>query len=77
MIEILRLGVDPRERRNGVGTALIDRLKGKLKEQRRDTITIDTPGVSLAAQLFLSKAGFTAESRPVDLIRFTFDLEVE
>ena len=76
-IEILRLGVDPRERRNGVGTALLDRLKSKLKGQRRDTITIDTPGVSLAAQLFLSKAGFTAEARPGDVIRFTFDLEVD
>lgn len=74
-IEIIRIGVDPRERRNGVGTALIDRLKSKLKGQRRDTITIDTPGVSLAAQLFLSKAGFMAESRPGDVIRFTFDLE--
>ena len=77
VIEILRLGVDPRERRNGVGTALIDRLKSKLMNQRRDTITIDTPGVSLAAQLFLSKAGFVAESRPGDVIRFTFDLEVD
>jgi len=76
-IEILRLGVDPRERRNGVGTALIERLKSKLKGQRRDTITIDTPGVSLAAQLFLSKAGFVAEARPGDVIRFTFDLEIE
>jgi len=77
VIEILRLGVDPRERRNGVGTALIDRLKSKLMNQRRDTITIETPGVSLAAQLFLSKAGFTAEARPGDVIRFTFDLEVD
>ena len=76
-IRILRMGVDPRERRNGVGTALLERLKSKLVNQRRDTITIETPGVSLAAQLFLSKAGFTAEARPGDVIRFTFDLEVD
>lgn len=75
-IKILRLGVDTIERRNGFGTAMIDRLKYKLRTNGRDTITIDTPGVSLAAQLFLSQAGFVAEPRPNDMIRFTYDLEV-
>ena len=75
VIEILRLGVDPRERRNGVGTALIDRLKSKLLNQRRDTITIDVLGTSVGQQYFLANAGFMAESRPGDVIRFTFDLD--
>ena len=77
VIEILRLGVDPRERRNGVGTALIDRLKSKLLNQRRDTITIDVLGTSVGQQYFLANAGFMAESRPGDVIRFTYDLEVD
>jgi len=77
VIEILRLGVDPRERRNGVGTALIDRLKSKLMNQRRDTITVDVLGTSVGQQYFLANAGFMAEARPGGVIRFTYDLEVD
>lgn len=73
-IKILRMGVDTIERRNGIATAFLDRLKSKLRVDR-DTIVMDTPGVSLAAQLCLAKAGFVAEPRPNDMIRFTFDLE--
>ena len=77
VIKILRMGVDTIERRNGIATAFLERLKSKLGKQDRDTIVMDTPGVSLAAQLCLAKAGFVAEPRPDDMIRFTFDLEVD
>jgi [ribosomal protein S18]-alanine N-acetyltransferase len=76
-IEILRMGVDPIERRCGVGTAMLQRLKDKLSHQRRDTLRVDVPGMSLAAQLCLQRCGFVGESRPGDVIRFEFHLEAD
>jgi len=74
-IKILRMGVDTIERRNGIATAFLERLKSKLGKLDREAIVMDTPGVSLPAQLCLAKNGFVAEQRPNDMIRFTFDLE--
>lgn len=72
VVRILRMAVEPRERRNGVATAMIDRLKDKLCNHRRSTIVIDVDGRQLFAQLMLARCGFLAEVLPEDGIRFVF-----
>jgi len=74
-IRILRMGVDPRERRCGVATAMLDRLKDKVANHRRTEITVEVAGHAIAAQLCLCRAGFVAEPMPLDQIRFTFRKE--
>ena len=71
-IRIVRMGVDPRERRCGVATSMLDRLKSKLSSQRRLVLTVDVDGHSIFAQKCLAKNGFTAEPLPNDVIRFTY-----
>lgn len=57
-LHILKLAVEPNVRRSGVGRRLVERLIGKLSEQRRTQITVDVHEGNLSAQLFLASQGF-------------------
>lgn len=59
-LRILRFAVDPAWEGLKVGTAMIEKLKMKLSQQRRSTILCDVPERSLEMQLFLRAVGFRA-----------------
>jgi len=59
-LDLLRLAVCPTFRRQGVGTALVDKLKSKITSQRRRLLTVDVPETNLPAHLFLAAQGLRA-----------------
>lgn len=59
-LEILNFGVDPLLSRNGIGTAMVDKLKGKLSVDRRDSLLLHIRETNLPAQLFFKSQGFMA-----------------
>lgn len=61
-LRLLNLAVAPEVRRTGVGQTMIQRLIDKLSHQRRRFIDVEVRETNLSAQLFLSQAGFRAES---------------
>jgi ribosomal-protein-alanine N-acetyltransferase len=61
-LHILNLGVHPQHRRQGVGRALLDKLKGKLSPQRRSRIMCEVRETNLDAQMWLRACGFKAIS---------------
>ena len=44
--------------RTGVGTAMLDKLKAKIRQQKRKVITVGVRESNLAAQLFFHDADF-------------------
>ncbi len=75
-IQILRIAVAGEYRRLGVGTALIERIKGRLRVTGRDTMSIVVDERAMAAQHFLSACGFIAEQIG-DEIRFTYRMQLD
>ena len=61
-LHVLNFAVRPEFRRCGVGASMINKLVGKLSEQRRNRILLEIRETNLAAQLFFQKAGFRAIS---------------
>jgi ribosomal protein S18 acetylase RimI-like enzyme len=61
-VEVVRLAVHPSWRRQGVASALVGALKGKLSTQRRQVLAMDVPDANLGAHLFLRSQGFRAIS---------------
>lgn len=59
-LELLNLAVDPAVHRHGVGTALIEKLIGKLSPDRRNRIVTLVRDTNLPAQLFFRSMGFVA-----------------
>lgn len=59
-INIINLAVDPRHRRSGLGTAMIDKMITKLSSHRRTRLVIDLRETNLVAQLFFHNQGFRA-----------------
>lgn len=59
-IHVIDLAVDPRFRRRGVGTQMVDKLKGKLAPDRRTRLAMTARETNLDGQLFLRKMGFRA-----------------
>ena len=59
-LHILNFAVDPDFCRQGVGSQMIDKLIGKLSQQRRTGITLEVRDSNLAAQLFFQNQGFGA-----------------
>jgi len=57
-IALLDLAVRADDRRLGVGTLLVDKLKRKLTRQRRRRITIEVPLANLDGLRFLQAMGF-------------------
>jgi ribosomal-protein-alanine N-acetyltransferase len=59
-IHLLNFAVDPKFRRSGIGTAMIDILVRKLSPDRRNRIMLEVRETNLDAQLFFQKMGFRA-----------------
>lgn len=59
-INVLNFAVAPSIHRSGVGASLVEKLKGKLSEQRRNRITLDIRDDNLPGQLFFKAMGFRA-----------------
>lgn len=59
-LTILNIAVDPRFRRKGIGTLLLNRLKEKLRVLGRQFLDIDSSETCLSAHLFLKYNGFKA-----------------
>lgn len=62
LIHVLTFAVHPTYRRQGVGTAMVEKLASKLQLQRRTRLVLEVRETNLDAQLFSKKLGFRAES---------------
>lgn len=79
-IDVLRLAAADDRRRQGVGSALVEKLKGKLSPGRRRAIRIDLPELdaSLDACRFLANRGFRSvilRDPDEDVYRFEYSHE--
>lgn len=73
--EIRHMVVDKNFRRQGIGTALINRMKEKLND-RRYILSYSVPEDNLPFQLFLRKMGFKAKilrNNLCDMYRFEYE----
>jgi [ribosomal protein S18]-alanine N-acetyltransferase len=61
-LHLLNFSVCPEARRCGVGTAMIEKLAGKLSTERRNRIMLEVRETNLEAQLFFKNFGFKAIS---------------
>ncbi|MEQ1902642.1 MAG: ribosomal protein S18-alanine N-acetyltransferase [Pirellulaceae bacterium] len=61
-LHILNFAVRPDARRRGVGMQMLDKLVGKLSQQRRTRISLEVRETNLAAQLFFKNTGFVCVS---------------
>lgn len=61
-LHVLNFAVAPDVRRQGVGTQMLAKLRGKLSDQRRNRILLEVRETNLAAQLFFREADFKAVS---------------
>ncbi|MEZ6096699.1 MAG: ribosomal protein S18-alanine N-acetyltransferase [Pirellulaceae bacterium] len=61
-LHVLNFSVRPDMRRRGVGTQMLEKLIGKLSQQRRTRISLEVRETNLAAQLFFKNAGFVCVS---------------
>jgi ribosomal-protein-alanine N-acetyltransferase len=61
-LHILNFAVNERFRRQGVGTAMVDKLIGKLSHERRNRIMLEIRDSNLGGQLFFKNQGFKAIS---------------
>lgn len=73
-LRIDRMAIHPDFRRSGYGASIIDRLKGKLSQQRRQELFVDVSDRDLTSHLFLKACGFRAVVRG-ECYRFTYRLE--
>lgn len=81
-LALVRLAVDPYHRRQGCGTALIDRLKHKLAAQRRRELWADVPdNLDTCSFRFLASCGlravqmFRGKDGERDKYRFVYSIE--
>lgn len=61
-LHILNFAVDPRFRRRGIGREMVNKLVGKLSQQRRTRVLLEVRETNLAAQLFFRSQNFRAVS---------------
>ncbi len=61
-LHILNFAVATAVRRQDVGRQMVEKLAGKLSQQRRSRITLEVRETNLAAQLFFRSQGFRAIS---------------
>jgi [ribosomal protein S18]-alanine N-acetyltransferase len=61
-LHVLNFAVAREFRRLGVGSQMMEKLIGKLSQQRRSRILLEVRETNLAAQLFFRKSGFRAVS---------------
>lgn len=72
-LHILNFAVSSEFRRLGVGTAMVDKLVGKLSSQRRNRILLEIRETNLDAQLFFRDRGF----RAISVLRDFYDDTIE
>jgi ribosomal-protein-alanine N-acetyltransferase len=60
-LTILNMAVEPKSRRQGFGRLAIQRLKDKLRQQKRTSVHSHVTEDNLVAQLFFSGCGFRCE----------------
>jgi ribosomal-protein-alanine N-acetyltransferase len=60
-LTILNMAVEPESRRHGYARLAIQRLKDKLRQQRRTSVQAHVTEDNLDAHLFFSKCGFRCE----------------
>jgi [ribosomal protein S18]-alanine N-acetyltransferase len=60
-IQLLNFAVCPEHVRRGIGTAMFEKLKGKLSMDRRHTLTVMNRETNVAGSLFLKTLGFRGE----------------
>lgn len=61
-LHVLNFSVRPDARRRSVGQQMVQKLVGKLSQQRRNRIVLEVRETNLAAQLFFKNSGFQAVS---------------
>jgi len=61
-LHILNFAVCPSARRMGIGSAMVEKLLGKLSRERRNRIMLEVRETNLDAQLFFRSLGFRAIS---------------
>ena len=66
---LTRIAVRPTMQRLGIGSAIVDRIKSKLGNQKRTQIGVTVPEDNVAMQLFLREQGFVATSTIRTLIK--------
>jgi ribosomal-protein-alanine N-acetyltransferase len=73
-LQLLNLAVDPDWRRRGIGTAVVDKLKGRLSPQRRNRLEYIAAADNLPSHQFLRSCGLLAtdiiERDDVEAYRF-------
>ena len=57
-LHILNFAVHQNQRRSGIGTVMVEKLKSKLSHQRRNRIVLEVRETNLEAQLFLNNRTF-------------------
>jgi ribosomal-protein-alanine N-acetyltransferase len=57
-LHVLNIAVDPRYRRTGVGTQMVEKLEEKVFVNRRSGLVADVHERNLTAQLFFRASGF-------------------
>lgn len=62
LLHILNFAVRPSFQRRGVGTAMVNKLIGKLSSERRNRLMLEICETNLNAQLFFRAKGFRAVS---------------
>ena len=72
-LHVLNFAVRPDARRRGVGVQMVNKLIGKLSQQRRNRIVLEIRETNLAAQLFFRNLDF----RAVSVLRDYYDDTVE
>ncbi|MBU0767290.1 GNAT family N-acetyltransferase [Patescibacteria group bacterium] len=75
-ISVLKFAVSPKEHRRGVGTQMIQKLKGKVCDQRRNIIALDVGENNYAAHLFNRANGFRVENILGDLDDYPEDIYI-
>ncbi len=72
-LHILNFAVDQEARRQGVGSAMVNKLLSKLTHERRNRIMLEVRETNLEAQLFFKNLGF----RAVSVLRDFYDDTIE
>lgn len=61
-LHILNFAVHGKFRRSGIGSAMVEKLNGKLHHERRNRIMLEVRETNVAALLFFKRQGFRAIS---------------
>ena len=61
-LHVLNFAARPDVRRRGVGRQMVEKLIGKLSQQRRNRVLLEIRETNLAAQVFFRNLGFVATS---------------